>query len=111
MAEYESMKDFRRFFDRIWNRINLIFYKNQLVKLKEIPNLNIKDKRVKNEDIFLFYSLSDEFIKYLVHHYGEDKHWYVVKIVGQEMNFDDSFMMVYNKEYSVAFSEFLEYFY
>jgi len=111
MAEYESSKDFNRFPDRIFNRIKLILYKNQLTKLETIPTLNIKDKSVNDEGILLFYRLSGEFIRYLIHNYGEHKPWYVVQNVGQGMNFYEAFKSEYSKEYFATFSEFLGYFY
>jgi len=111
MAEYESLKDFRRFPDRLFKRIRLAFYKNQLIRLEAIPTLDIKDRNVNDEDILLFYRLSEEFIRYLIHSYGEHKPWHVVRDVGQGMNFYDAFKREYNKEYSVTFSEFLGYFY
>lgn len=111
MAEYESLKDFNRFPDRLFKRVRLVFYKNQLIRLEAIPTLDIKDKSVNREDIFLFYRLSDEFIRYLIHSYGEDKTWNVVQNVGQGMNFNEAFKSEYSKEYSATFAEFLEYFY
>jgi hypothetical protein len=111
MAEYESLKDFNRFPDRIFDRVRLIFYNNQLTRLDSIPALDIKDKSVSREDVELFYRLSAEFIRYLVNYYGERKLWHVVQNVGQGMNFYEAFRIENGKEYSAAFSKFLEYFY
>jgi len=111
MAEYESSKDFNRFPDRIFDRVKLISYKNQLTRLDSIPALDIKDKSVSRENVELFYRLSGEFMRYLVHYYGERKPWHVVQNVGQGTNFYEAFRIEYGKEYSAAFSKFLEYFY
>lgn len=111
MAVYESLKDFNRFPDRIFNRVRLIFYNNQLTRLRSISAVDIKDKSVSREDVELFYRLSGEFVRYLVHYYGERKPWRVVQDVGQGMNFYEAFRIEYGKEYSEAFSEFLGYFY
>jgi len=111
MAEYESLKAINRFPDRLLNRIGLIFYNGQFTGLEVIPTLDIKDESVNEEGIFLFYRLSGEFIRYLINTYGEHTPWYVVKNVGQGLNFHDAFKREYNKEYSKMFSEFLEYFY
>lgn len=111
MANYESLKDLNRFPNRLFNRITLVTYKSQLANLATIPTLNIKDSSANEEDIALFYRLSEEFIRYLVHNYGERTPWYVVQDVGNGMGFYEAFNREYKREYFTAFSEFLEYFY
>jgi len=111
MAEYETMRGIYHFPDRMINRMRLIFYKNDLSRLEIIPSLGIKDESVNQEDLLLFYLLSEEFIRYLIHIYGEHTPWYVVQDVGQGTNFYEAFQKVYNTEYTTAYSEFLSYFY
>ncbi len=111
MAEYESSKGFINLTTRIENRLTLVTYKDQIVRLSSVPTWNILDSQITQEDVTLFYLLSNEFITYLAHEHGEKALWQVLKDIGQGMDFYEAFKVEIRKEYLNAYSEFLAYFY
>lgn len=111
LANYESLKSFNRFAERWFSRLWLIFYRNQAMKLTTIPNLNIWDNNTDVKDVRLHYRLSNEFVAYLAHRYGDNAPWLVVQDIGQGMSFNDAFKRQFKDVYLSVYFDFLEYYY
>ncbi|MBN2239014.1 MAG: hypothetical protein JW712_04515 [Dehalococcoidales bacterium] len=111
IACYESNKGISRFPERFFNRIQLAFFDKSDIEQINTPYLDMTDKNITTADVSRFYHLSDEFVRYLANHFGEDKFWSMVKDVGQGIIFSEAFQKEYKDSFETIYQKFLEYFY
>lgn len=111
VAEYKSKEGLNHFADRVYARVEILFLKKQLDNLKDVPNIDVRDKNTIKNDCLLFYDLAGEFLRYLSNKYGDEKCWQTLSLIGNDFSFEESFLKTYNNSFTDEYSDFLGYYF